>query len=258
VDALGIEVVAGRGFDASRSADASAVLINRAAAERFGWTKPDGHTLAENGQHPHRVIGVVENFHYQSLRQQVDPLVLHLRDNRSFLYARVAPGAVPEAVEHLEAIWTEAGGGAFSYRFLDQTFAAQHRATQRTARLFGVFTGLGLFIACLGLFGLATYTVDRRTKEIGIRKALGATVPHIVGMISGDLVRLIGIAFLAGGPLAYLATHHWLDRFAYRIDLGAGPFLLTAVVVGVIALLTVSTQAYRAARLDPVTTIRDE
>jgi putative ABC transport system permease protein len=108
------------------------------------------------------------------------------------------------------------------------------------------------------LFGFATYTVDRRTKEIGIRKALGATVPHIVGMISGDLVRLIGIAFLAGGPLAYLATHHWLDRFAYRIDLGAGPFLLTAVVVGVIALLTVSTQAYRAARLDPVTTIRDE
>jgi putative ABC transport system permease protein len=260
-ETLDIEVVAGRTFDPSRSADSSAVLINQAAAERLGWTSPDGHTLQQPGSDsPVRpVIGIVEDFHYQSLRQTVEPLVLRFGGYPQTVYARLAAGDVNAGLDAVRETWNDiAPGEPFDYAFLDQTFAAQHRTVERAGSLFSVFAGLALFIACLGLFGLAAYTAERRTKEIGIRKALGATSRQIVMLLTTDTVKLIGIAFVVGAPLAYWGMQRWLEDFAYRFDLGMGVFLLAGATTLAIALLTVGTQAFRAARLDPAHTLRDE
>jgi putative ABC transport system permease protein len=260
-ETLDIEVVAGRTFDPSRSADSSAVLINQAAAERLGWTSPDGHTLQQPGSDsPVRpVIGIVEDFHYQSLRQTVEPLVLRFGGYPQTVYARLAAGDVNAGLDAVRETWNDiAPGEPFDYAFLDQTFAAQHRTVERAGSLFSVFAGLALFIACLGLFGLAAYTAERRTKEIGIRKALGATSRQIVMLLTTDTVKLISIAFVVGAPLAYWGMQRWLEDFAYRFDLGVGVFLLAGATTLAIALLTVGTQALRAARLDPAHTLRDE
>ena len=258
---LDIEVVTGRTFDPSRAADSSAVLINRAAAERLGWTSPEGHTLQQPGSDsPVRpVIGIVENFHYQSLRQTVEPLVLRFGGYPQTVYARLSAGDGIAGLEAVRETWSDmAPGEPFDYAFLDQTFAAQHQTAERAGHLFHLFTGLALFIACLGLFGLAAYTAEQRTKEIGIRKALGATTRQIVMLLTTDTVQLIGIAFVVGTPLAYAAMTRWLSDFAYRIDLGMGVFVLAGVATLFIALLTVGTHALQAARTDPTMAIRDE
>ena len=258
---LDIEVVTGRTFDPSRAADSSAVLINRAAAERLGWTSPEGHTLQQPGSDsPVRpVIGIVENFHYQSLRQTVEPLVLRFGGYPQTVYARLSAGDGIAGLEAVRETWSDmAPGEPFDYAFLDQTFAAQHQTVERAGHLFHLFTGLALFIACLGLFGLAAYTAEQRTKEIGIRKALGATTRQIVMLLTTDTVQLIGIAFVVGTPLAYAAMTRWLSDFAYRIDLGMGVFVLAGVATLFIALLTVGTHALQAARTDPTMAIRDE
>ena len=260
-ETLEIEMVAGRTFDPSRSADSSAVLINRAAAEQLGWTSPEGHTLQQPGaDSPVRpVIGIVENFHYQSLRHTVEPLVLRFGGYPGTIYARLAPGDVSAVLADMRETWSDlVPDEPFNYAFLDQTFAAQHRTVERARYLFSLFAGLALFIACLGLFGLATYTAKRRTKEIGIRKALGATSRQVVVLLTTGTVKLVSLAFVVGGPLAYWGMQRWLDDFAYRFDLGVGIFLLAGTITLAIALLTVGTQALRAAQLDPATTLRDE
>jgi len=261
LETMGMTLVAGRTFDPSRPADSSAVLINRTAAERLGWDHPGGHTLDETGdsEGSFPVIGIVEDFHYQSMRQRVQPLVIRLEAGHPTVYARLAPGDPSVAIAELRNAWSNAVTDApFEYAFLDQTFAEQHRSTQRAGRLFSGFTGLALLIACLGLFGLAAYTAERRTKEIGIRKALGATATQVISLISKDFVQLVAIAFVVSAPLAYFAMSHWLQRFAYRVDLGVGVFLLAGGAALLVALGTVSTQAFRAARVDPATTLQDE
>ena len=141
---------------------------------------------------------------------------------------------------------------------MDEAFDQQYRDDQRFATLFGVFAGLAIVIACLGLFGLASFTAAQRTKEIGVRKVLGASVPSIVGLLSKDFLKLVGIAFIIAAPLAYVAMRQWLEGFAYRIEVGPGIFLFTGGVVLLIALVTVSYQAIKAATADPVESLRYE
>ena len=261
LETMGMTLLAGRTFDPSRPADSSAVLINRTAAERLGWDRPAGHTLDETGdsEGSFPVIGIVEDFHYQSMRQRVQPLVIRLRAGHSTVYARLAPGDPSAAIAELRNAWSKATTDApFEYAFLDQTFAEQHRSTQRAGRLFGGFTGLALLIACFGLFGLAAYTAERRTKEIGIRKALGATATQVIALISKDFVQLVAIAFVMSAPLAYVAMSQWIERFAYRVDLGVGVFLLAGGAALLVALGTVSTHALQAARVNPAHSLRDE
>ena len=261
VDVMNIDVVAGRNFDPARATDTSAVLINQAAAEALGWEDPLGHTLGEgpNDASPYRVIGVVEDFHLRSLRQRIEPLVLALGDAPDQVLVRAEPGTSAETIAALEAQWQAfAPSTPLSYDVLDRRFQAMHADTQRMARLFVVFAGLAIAIACLGLFGLATYTVQRRRKEIGIRKALGATATQVIALFSKDFLRLVALAFVVAAPLAYWGMQRWLQDFAYRVDLGVGLFVGAGVLALGIAFLTVSTQALRAARLDPATTLRDE
>jgi putative ABC transport system permease protein len=145
-----------------------------------------------------------------------------------------------------------------AYEFLNTRFEALHADTQRIARLFVIFAGLAIAIACFGLFGLAAYMAQRRTKEVGIRKALGATVTQVIGLLSKDFLRLVGVAFVVAAPLAYWGMQQWLQNFAYRVDLGVGLFVGAGVLALCIAFLTVSTQAWSAARTDPATALRSE
>jgi putative ABC transport system permease protein len=261
VDVMDIEVTTGRNFDPARTTDTTAALVNQAAVKALGWDDPIGHTLGvePNDESPYRVVGVVENFHLRSLRQRIDPLVLTLSETPNQVLVRMQPGATSETLAGLEATWqTFAPGTPLSYDFLDARFDALHADTHRMARLFIIFAGLAIAIACFGLFGLATYTAQRRKKEVGIRKALGATATQIVHLLSVDFLKLVGVAFAVAAPLAYWAMQRWLQDFAYRTDIGVGLFLGAGALAFAIALLTVGTQALRAARLDPATTLRDE
>jgi putative ABC transport system permease protein len=154
--------------------------------------------------------------------------------------------------------WSEFSDLPLTYSFLADDLAAQYEAEARLERLFVVFAGLAIFIACLGLFGLAAYAARQRTKEVGIRKALGATVQSVILLLSKDFLKLVGFAFLVAVPAAYLGMNQWLQDFAYRIDLGPGLFLLAGALALLIAAATVSTQAWRAARVDPASALRSE
>jgi putative ABC transport system permease protein len=267
VEAMEIDLVEGRAFDPARPADSSAVVLNRAAVDRFEWEAPIGQRIAScDSGCTYTVIGVVDDFHFESLRRQVEPLALVPtpplggNDRPESLYARLAPGQTRDALDQIQSAWTSiAGSGApFQYSFLDQTYDALHRDVQQAGDLFSLFSVLAVVVACLGLFGLATYTVQRREKEIGIRKALGASETQVVGLLSREFVQLVGIAFVVASPVAYFAMQRWLEDFAYRTSLGIDLFLLAGGLAVGIALLTVSTQAFRAVRLDPATTLRDE
>jgi putative ABC transport system permease protein len=206
------------------------------------------------------IIGVTENFHYESLHTEIYPLLLFHESFRApqYVAVRVAEGREAAAVERIRETWQQFADAPFRYSFLASDLAAQYEAEQRLERLFVVFAGLAILIACLGLFGLAAYSARQRTKEIGIRKALGATVQSVIALVSKDFLLLVGIAFGVASPIAYLAMQQWLASFAYRIDIGVSIFAFAGVLAFLVAAATVSTQAWRAARVDPTTALRSE
>jgi putative ABC transport system permease protein len=260
VETMGIDLARGRSFDPGRAADSSAVVLNAAAAKALGWSPREavGRQVSYPNTAVLKVIGVVENFHYQSLRRHIQPLVLRLGDGGNEVFVRLAPGDPGPALDRLRTAWQETGAGPFQYTFLDRSFDQLHRSTRQAGRLLGLFSGLAIFVACLGLFGLATYTVQRRTKEIGIRKAMGATASQVVGLVSKQFVGLVATAFVVAAPLVYVGMTRWLNGFAYRTDVGVGVLLGAGGAVLLVALLTVSVHALRAARTDPARALRSE
>lgn len=267
--AYGIDLLAGRGFDASGSDSTTAVLINHAAARHMGYADAEAALGAEIRTNPHRpgarVIGVVEDFHFASMHEVVEPLVLMpdgapaANDAPSYLSLRIQTEDMGATMDALRAAWAAVvASRPFEPTFVDQTFATLYEQDRQFGRLFGVFAGLAIFVACLGLYGLTTHTVQQRTKEIGIRKALGASAGHLVGLLSKDVAGLVAVAFAIGGPAAYVGMQQWLDTFAYRIDLGAAVFLVAGTAAMLVALGTVGTKAWRAATLDPTAALRDE
>jgi len=267
VETLDIEMAAGRAFDPARSTDSTAVLLNRAAVEAYGWDDPTSRQItAGDSATVYDVIGVTANFHYESMHTQVAPAAFFLQDPSGSggrprnVYARLAPGRSTKALDAIRTTWTEIAAGSlpFQYSFVDQTYDRLHRDVQQAGTLFSLFAGLAILIACLGLFGLATYTVQRRRKEIGIRKALGATVAQVVGLVSKEFVLLVGLAAGIGLPVAYWAMQRWLQDFAYRTTVGADVLAGAALLAAVVAMVAIGYQALRAARLDPATTLKDE
>jgi len=259
---LGIEIAEGRAPSADHATDArDAVLVNEAAVREYGWDDPVGKTIRLNDEQ-HRVIGVVKDYHYRSLKEAIAPLVLMIGADQlaySDIAARVYPTDLPATLAALEATWkTFAPDRPFEYRFLDEEFGKYYQAEQRLGRIFGAFSFLAILISCLGLFGLASFTTEQRTKEIGIRKVLGASASGLVVMLSKDFTRLIGLAFLVSAPLAYFAMNQWLEDFAYRIDISWPIFLTAGLAALGVALLTVSYQAIKAALADPVKSLRYE
>jgi putative ABC transport system permease protein len=262
VGTLRMEVVEGTGFSADRPADlAEGFLVNEAAVRRFGWDEAVGKALTPAGEErPRRVLGVVRDFHLFSLDVEIPPLVLEVDSSRfDHVSVRVRPEEVGAALAGLEQAWERlAPQEPFAYSFIDDDFAGQYRETERTSATIRALAVLAVFIACLGLFGLAAYTAEQRTKEIGIRKVLGASVGGLVALLSKDFLGLVLLAFLLAVPVAYFAMTRWLEDFAYRIDLGPGVFLAAGVLALGIALATVTYQAVRAALADPVKSLRYE
>ncbi len=267
LEAMGIPLKAGRFFSAERPADSSAYVLNEAAVRELGWENPVDHPMAySDGRAPDRVIGVVKDFHFASLREEIGPVVIRLRrppSEASYasygeVVVRFRPGQTATVLSHLREQWTRFSDEPLEYEFLDEQFAAMYRTERRLGQVFGAFAFVAVLIACLGLFGLAAFTAEQRTKEIGIRKVLGASVGSIVALLSKDFAKLVLVAFVVAAPVAWWAMSRWLEDFAYRITLSLWLFLAAGAVALLIALLTVSTQALRAATANPTDALRSE
>lgn len=256
-----MELVAGRDFSRDRPADLQdAFIVNEAAAALLDWDDAVGKQITIPGNKQGQVIGVVKDFNYASLHDAVEPMILHLTTSfMRFVSIRVSTDDMPSTLAFLDETWSRfEPGRPLTYSFVDSEFEALYRTEERLSHLFTWFTSLAILIACLGLFGLASYIAEQRTKEIGVRKALGASSWSIIGLLTKDFAALIGIAFALAAPIAYIGMQWWLDAFAYRIDIGLLTFVVAGGSVLFVALTTVSYQAIRAAWLDPVKALRYE
>ncbi len=258
IPTMGIKLLEGSNFTGT-PADSSNFILNETAVKKMGLNNPVGRQISLHDRKG-TVIGVVKDFNFKSLKEKITPLIFFtFWNNRSILHVRTT-GA--NAAQAIAAVGTQykryAGNSPFSYRFVDDTFNAQYKTDQRAGTLFNVFAGIAIFISCLGLFGLATYTAQVKFKEIGIRKVLGASVGHIVQLISADFVKLVAIAIVIAVPVAWWAMHHWLEGFAYRISISWLVFAFAALLALAIAMATVSFQAIKAALLNPVKSLRSE
>jgi len=262
IPTLGMEIIKGRNFSPQYGSDSTALIINEATAALIGGADPIGRKLyTSNGQTPivYTVVGVVKNFNYESLRKNVSPLCFRLSNNKWATAFRVETKDMKNLLAQVESKFKAmAPGMPFSYNFLDESFDRMYRDEQRIGKVAFSFSFLAILIACLGLFGLATYMAEQRTKEIGIRKVLGASVSGIVQMLSKDFVKLVLIACVFAIPLAWWGTSQWLQNFAYRVSIGWWVFAAAAVIALIIAVLTVSSQAVKAALSNPVKSLRTE
>lgn len=265
-----MEMAMGRAFSKDLSTDIShSYILNETAVRQLGWKDPVGKILKRSTERnpdgtwkkeSGRVIGVVKDFHFHSLHETIEPLVLFMMpDWFSYLSIRIQPHEMRKAVAAIEKTWR-----AFEPRrpfdsfFLNERFDQMYRSEQRFSQIFGVFSILAICIACLGLFGLASFSTEQRTKEIGIRKTLGAGVSHIVFLISKDFSKWVLVANLIAWPVAYFAMNRWLQNFAYRINLELNAFLLAGLLALAVALMTVCTLALKAALANPVEALRYE
>jgi putative ABC transport system permease protein len=273
LNTMKIEVSKGRGFSKDNPADiTSSALVNEAFINEFGLTDPIGTKLP--GPFDQQIIGVVKDFNYMSLHNKIRPLMMVIKpdsvlsrtENISFnlppqprVSVRLKAGDLSKGLAALKKAWTSiAPNQDFEYKFLDETIAAQYHAEQRTNSIVKIASGLSIFIACMGLFGLATLAVTRRTKEIGIRKVLGANVSGIVGLLAKDFVKLIIIAAIIAFPLAWWFMNDWLKDFAYRVNISWWVFVIAGIAAILIALLTISLQSIKAAIANPVKSLRTE
>ncbi|MFQ5629694.1 MAG: ABC transporter permease, partial [bacterium] len=268
IDAFGIQIVEGRGFSKELVSDAgSAFIINEAAVKKLGWETAVGKSFEVkkivSGQDlKGRVVGVMQDFHLRSLHHEIEPLVVlvspvtYYLDN---LAIRISGSDVQAELAALEQTWRSfAPHRPFEYFFLDEAFHQLYQQEQKLGNIFDYFAGLTIFVGCLGLFGLASFMAEQRTKEIGIRKVMGASVSGIVVLLSKDFARLILVAFVIAVPLALYFINRWLQDFAYKTMPDAWTFLLAAGLVLSIALLTVSYQSIKAALTNPVEALRYE
>jgi putative ABC transport system permease protein len=265
---LEMQLVAGRLFSPHFPADTlTRFVINEEAVNQFGFHSPQdavGKWLAfdwEGEQLQFTIVGVVKNFHFKDLHETIEPFAFRLYNNAGFNYllAHVKSGGLDKSLAYLETVWKKLNPNEpFEYSFLDLDFQKNYEAERRQAGLIQAFTVIAILISCLGLFGLAAFSAEQRVKEIGIRKVMGASVASIVALLSKDFIKLVGVAIIIACPLAWYFMHKWLQNFAYRTNISAGVFLLTALLAVLIALFTISFQAIKAALTNPVKNLRTE
>ena len=259
-----IDLLQGRNFSRDFLTDTTAILLNEAAVQAFGFEAPlNEEILYFGGEYgmtmPFKIIGVIKDFNFESLRNNIRPLALMLSTEGTNLTVRMAAGDPAATLATVEQTWNRyAPDEPFQYSFLDEDFDALFRAEQRLGQVFSVFTGFAILVACLGLLGLAAFMAEQRTKEIGIRKVMGASVPSVILLLSKDFTKLVIVSFLLAVPLAWYIMHQWLSGFAFRIEIGPGIFVLAGVSALLIAWLTVSWQSARAATANPVKSLRSE
>jgi putative ABC transport system permease protein len=251
-----------------QSADSAngAIIVNETLIKELGWTNPVGRrvrTGTNNGVITYStIVGVVKDFNTYSLQHRIMPVVLRLASGRTDLdnlYVRVSAKNVQAALTQMQSTYAKFDlDDKAEYHFLDQNFANQYQTEQKQGLLLLVFTALAILIACLGLFGLVTFTAEQRVKEIGIRKVLGASVTHIVGMLNRELMQLVILATFIATPLAWYVMSRWLDNFAYRIDIRWWIFATAGGVAVLIAFITVTLRSIKAATANPVKNLRSE
>lgn len=273
IKTMGIQLTAGRNFAADNSADVhGSMLVNEALVKEYGWADPIGKKLP--GSFNEQVIGVMKDFNYESLHTPIKPLMLVMRPDSVFRHAndinfasipepritvRLRPGNLSQNIALLKSAWQQvAPNQDFEYHFLDESIANQYRQERNISAIIQIASALSIFIACIGLLGLITLIVTQRTKEIGIRKVLGASVSHIVAMLSKDFLKLIFIASVIAFPIAWWALNKWLQDFAYRVHIAWWVFVMGAMVALLIALITISIQSIKAALANPVEALRSE
>lgn len=265
IKTLGMEIKQGRNFSQQFPTDSSAIIINETAAQLFGFKDPIGKFITSidvsspGSRVNYKIIGVVKNFHFASLRENIGALCLYLGSSRDAVSFRMNAGNISSDIQSIEALWKKlAVSEPFTYSFLNDDFNAIYKSEQRIGKVFISFALLAIIIACLGLFGLATYAAEQRTKEIGIRKVLGASVRNIVGMLSIDFLKLVFIAALIAFPITWWAMSKWLEDFVYRIHISWWVFIASAIIALLTALITISFKAIRAAMANPVNNLRTE
>jgi putative ABC transport system permease protein len=266
---LGINVKHGRFFSRDFPSDSAGIVINEAAAHVFGFSENDcaeaiGKKIeminAKLGNRIlYEVLGVVSDFNFQGLQSEIQPLSILLYQNTGFLVIRTKPGNPKAMLAEIEKIWNEKVPWLqFDYNFLDEKFERTFEQEARLGSIFSIFTVLAIMVASLGLFGLAAYTAEQRTKEIGIRKVMGATTNSVVNMLNMEFTKLIIIAFIIVIPISWYFMNKWLQVFAYKASIGIWPFILGGIIALMIALITVSYQSVKAAIANPVDSLRNE
>ncbi|MBD2700495.1 ABC transporter permease [Spirosoma sp. BT702] len=268
VKTMNIQLVAGREFSKAFPADSTNYIINEEAARRMGMNNrnrtggpagsPVGQTMSFEDV-PGTIVGVVKNFHLNSLRVAIEPLVIHFGTTNNTLLVRTQPGQTEQALASLEKLAKQFNPAyPFTYTFADENFEKLYKSETLVGKLTSYFALIAIGIACLGLFGLAMFMAEQRTKEIGVRKVMGASVGSIIALLSGDFLKLVAVAIVIASPLAWWAMHEWLQTFAYRIDIAWWMFTLAGGLVTGVALLTVSYQSIKAALVNPVKSLRSE
>jgi putative ABC transport system permease protein len=268
VKTMGMAIVQGRDFSRDVASDTTyAVLVNEAMVKRMAWDNPIGKKFAFVGGPPNsppaekRVVGVIKDYHQNSLYSEIEPLMIILDKNFRFIFVRTMEGDVRQSLAAIEKTWKEIYPAfPFEYDFLDQDFNSQYKADEQLSQIYTGFSALTVTIACLGLLGLAAFTTEQRTKEIGVRKVIGASINSLVLLVSKEFFLLVGIGTLLAFPVAWYFTENWLQNFAYRIELEGEwlTFVLSAVMAFVITLATVGYHVVRAASANPVKSLRDE
>jgi putative ABC transport system permease protein len=265
IKTLDLEILAGRDFDRNKRTDSLGMIINEAAVATLGVApeKALGMRVSSDvgvdNPRFYTIIGVVKNFHFKSLRENVGALSLTIGNYSNAMAVKLHAGDVANTIAKIEEKWKKvAPGQPFNYYFMEDSFNHTYEAEQRLGKIFSIFTTLSILIACLGLFGLAAFNAEKRSKEIGVRKVLGASVSQITYKLSIDFLKLVGIAILVSLPLAWYVMNKWLEDFTYRIEIGWGIFALAATLAVVISIITVSYQSIKAALANPIKSLRTE
>ncbi|WP_347343956.1 FtsX-like permease family protein [Maribacter aestuarii] len=265
ITTLDMELIAGRNFNKQFATDSMAVIINEATLKVLGMNAEEaiGTQISQDIdlERPqfHKVIGVIKDFHYESLRENISALGLFWRETPGILAAKINTGDYTRTLADIENVWDVfAPGQPFNYRFMDDSFNTTYEAEQRLSMIFVIFTVLSIFIACLGLFGLAAFNAQKRTKEIGVRKVLGATVSQISYRLTVDFLKLVVVSIVISLPIGWYAMNKWLEDFSYRIEIGWWVFVLAASLGIAVAVITVSYQSIKAAIVNPVKSLRTE
>ena len=266
LETFGVELIAGRNFSEDLRSDSASYIINEAAVKAFGWNSPEesiGKELLWSGSREGKVIGVVKDFHLESMHSQIDPLVLLMEHRynwwKGFVSIRIKPDHISETLAFLETNWKELNPeGVYDYFFIDESFQQLHQADQKFGKIVGYFAGLAIVIACIGLLGLIAFAAETRSKEIGIRKVLGASVRDVIWLLTRDFFRLILLASLLAVPLSYFFLTSWLEGFAYRISLGWQNYMLATGLTLIVGWIAMSYQSFKAANANPVESLRNE
>jgi putative ABC transport system permease protein len=259
IETLGMQIVKGRSFSKAYGTESQGLIFNETAIRVMGLKEPIGTKVNLWGEDK-TIIGVLKDFHISSLHEPISPVVFKFEPSKTSTFmVKIAPGKERQTIASIEDLYKKFNPGyLFEYRFLDELYQSQYISEQRVSVISKYFAALAIIISCLGLFGLATFNAEVRTKEIGIRKVLGASVSNVMMMLSRDFIILIIISMMIGFPLSWIAMNAWLDGFAYRVGIGAEVYIIAGVAIIALTLVTVSYQSLRTALMNPVNSLRSE